>query len=104
MKRNVPEQEVDAILDSLDGMQKAEPRPFFYTRLKARMEKEAAPQGLAGIKWLKPSLAFASLTLFVALNVVTIISHKGNTPTKRTADTDLVQQMAQDYDQSITAY
>ncbi|MES2773365.1 MAG: hypothetical protein V4722_04230 [Bacteroidota bacterium] len=105
MKKHVSEQEIEDTLNSLDGLQRAEATPFFYTRLKARMEKELGAKGIAGIAWLRPSLAFSVLALFVALNVVTIINKK-SAPKSRvvTTNTTVTEQVAQDYDLSISTY
>lgn len=51
----------DEYLESLNGMREAETPPFFYTRLKARMEKENEKQGWNfSVKpvWLVTILAF----------------------------------------------
>ncbi len=53
----------DEYLKVIDGMQDAEPKPFFYTRLQASMQKNEE----YFIVW-KPSLAFA-LTLILLLNI-----------------------------------
>jgi hypothetical protein len=37
--KNFSEQELESILNSLDGIQKAAPQPFLYTRLMARMQR-----------------------------------------------------------------
>jgi len=54
---------IEQILNAWDGAKKAEAPAFFYTRLKARMEKVAAPVVKS---WLpKPSFFVASLVLFI---------------------------------------
>ena len=41
MKKNYQiEEEIERTLQSLEGIKPAEPTPFFYTRLQARMEKK----------------------------------------------------------------
>jgi hypothetical protein len=68
-------QQVEAILNSLDGIERAAPEPFFYTRLMARMDQlNDSPWN----KWLqilsKPSIAVAILSLFILLNGVMLFS------------------------------
>jgi hypothetical protein len=68
-------QKVEAILNSLDGIERAAPQPFFYTRLMARMEQvNESPWN----KWMqllsKPSVAVAILSLFVLLNGMMLFS------------------------------
>jgi hypothetical protein len=101
----LPEENIDAVLKSLDGVQRAEATPFFYTRLKARMERENSSKGIAGIVWLRPSMAFATLAIFVILNVVTIINKKNELEKGLEKTTSTVaEQMAKDYDLSISTY
>ncbi len=103
--KQLPETEIEAVLNSLEGVQRAEATPFFYTRLKARMEREYSSKGFAGVAWLRPSMAFAILAIFVILNVVTIINKKTN-PEQVSAKTNatVAEQMAKEYDLSISTY
>ena len=101
--KQILESNIDATLNSLDGLQRAEPTPFFYTRLKARMDKAYSSKGIAGISWLKPSLAFSILTLLVVLNLVTIINKKTTTE-QATTNGNVSQQVAKEYDLGITTY
>ena len=68
----------DQYLESLSGMQEAETPPFFYTRLKARMENESKTRG-----WnfsLKPVWLVTMLTIFLLLNSFLLIEflHQDN--------------------------
>jgi len=57
------------ILDSLEGLQKASPGPFFYTRVLARLQKEES--GIWGrlVAYItRPSIALATLALIFLLN------------------------------------
>jgi hypothetical protein len=78
------EQKVDETLNALDGMKQAEPKPFYYTRLKARMERELLqPKTLLG--WtFKPIYVYASLAFVLSLNIFTIITfnNKSSQPPK----------------------
>lgn len=67
----------DAYLQSLDGMQPSELPPFFYTRLKARMEQavESRPSYMA-----KPALAIALLSLVLVLNTVALVQQRSPKP------------------------
>lgn len=56
-------------LNSLDGIQRAEPTPFFYTRLMGRMQ--ASPKSsweAAGSLLAQPVIALAGLALILSLN------------------------------------
>jgi hypothetical protein len=70
--RNNIEEEVQRTLASLDNVQPASPKPFLYTRIKARMEK--VQEGRVRVFELKPvyqRLSMAVLILLVAFNVFT---------------------------------
>lgn len=78
------QQKVDETLKALDGIEQAKPNPFFYTRLKARMERELLqPKTVLG--WtFKPIYAYASLALVLSINIFTIITlnNKSSQPPK----------------------
>ncbi len=62
------EREVNKTLDSLDGMERLQTKPYFYTRLRARMEQtESSPIGL---KW-----SLAGVLLIVLLNVAAYVRY-----------------------------
>lgn len=49
-------------LQSLEGIQQVGVSPFFYTRLKGRMQQHATPR-------LQPSFAIILLTVSLAINI-----------------------------------
>lgn len=69
MKTNARiEDEVDRTLRSIDGIERASPRPFFSTRVEARLRQRGATKPLAG--WVfRPAWVVASLGLVLALNL-----------------------------------
>ena len=60
---------VDETLSSLDGIQRAEPAPFFHTRLMARMEAGVGNtlDGFVGLV-SRPAFAIATAFVFLLLN------------------------------------
>lgn len=69
-KENI-ERKVEEALNSLDGVQKAGPGPFFFTRVQARLQR------LPGNGWervvsfiTRPSIALSGLCLIILLNAV----------------------------------
>jgi hypothetical protein len=69
---------VDATLESLDGIQRAEPQPFFYTRLKGRLQRdEKNSWEKIGSFLSRPVVVIASLCIILVFNVV--IVYKQNT-------------------------
>jgi hypothetical protein len=77
MKQSLHTPLTDEYLQSLQGIQPTETDPYFYTRLRARMEKGQEP---AGSFLLKPVLAVAALSIVLLLNTLTILQQKTSTP------------------------
>jgi hypothetical protein len=66
-------------LNSFDGMQTAEPPPFFYTRLMARMEAGRRPNAWDRITAFlaRPAVALAAILLVLAVNVWVVTNRSG---------------------------
>jgi hypothetical protein len=63
------ERKVEETLASLDGIRRAEPAPFFYTRLMARVERgEDTGMGHFISLISRPSFVIAAAVLFLILN------------------------------------
>lgn len=70
---------------------------FFYTRLKARLEKESAVSS-----WsfpVKPAWVIATLFVLLTLNCFTLIKQYNTKETQ--SDTNTIQSFAASYDQTI---
>jgi hypothetical protein len=91
---------VDEHLHSLEGMQDTGTDDFFYTRLRARMQRE-----LVQDNWnfpLKPVWIVGTMTLLLAINVFMLsqqFKEKSTTP----AASSSLQGFAESYDQSISS-
>lgn len=62
-------------LNSLDGLQRAEPRPFLYTRLSARMQQ---PAGIweRSVRYIsRPVVAFCCLLLVLLVNGIVLLNN-----------------------------
>ncbi len=71
------EQKVAETLDSLDGIQRAQPAPWLYARVQGRLTREAhSPWALVGGFLSKPIVAFAGLCLILAMNVFFLVQSK----------------------------
>lgn len=79
------EEEAERTLQSLEGIRRAEPNPFFYTRLQTRMEQKFVKK--TGWQW-RPVYVYAALGLVLLLNFATIytLTHT-NAENTSTADT-----------------
>ena len=78
----------------LGNLSPAQPRPYFYTRLKARMEQSELAASLPW--WLqRPAYALGTLGILIALNVGVAIWQ--NTPATPEADPGTYEAFVQDY-------
>ncbi len=73
-KENI-QQEVDKILESLDGINRAAANPFLFTRIRARMNKQS---GWEKVTFLlsRPVIAFAILVAVVGINALAVFGTK----------------------------
>ena len=71
----------EAILNSLEGVQKASPGPFFFTRVQARLQRdEITLWGKFASFMAKPAVAFATLFLIFLLNAAALFYQQSATP------------------------
>lgn len=84
-------------LNELKNIEPARPRPFFYTRLKARLEQTPATEALPW--WLRrPAYALAALGLLVGLNVaVALVSDWSGTQHLPDSDQVTYEEFASEY-------
>lgn len=71
------ERQIDDTLDSLAGIKSAEPRPFFQTRLEARMDIPKMQQRYAPLPNFiaKPAFVWSFLALIVLLNIGVVLRY-----------------------------
>lgn len=92
---NDKNKKLEEVLGSLDGTKRAAMPDFFYTRLKARMEKGFEPS-LKKSWVLRPVFALAALVLVLLINAAVIL--KGNSVKENTAgDAETIQSIAAEY-------
>jgi hypothetical protein len=64
---------VNEVMGSMDGMERAIPRPFLFTRLEARMRNERGVWGRLSSFVARPVVAFACICFIIILNAMVII-------------------------------
>ena len=85
---------IEEILNSLEGSRRAAVPDFFYTRLKARMEKGLEPVKQSWV--LRPAFALSALLVVLLVNAAVIL--KGDAAKENTvADTENIQSIAAEY-------
>lgn len=88
------EKRIEKALNSLDSIQRATPLPFFYTRLKARLEQtETGRWEKVSTFITRPAMLVATVCMVVLLNVVLL--YKSHISSARTT-TDQFEQITGD--------
>jgi hypothetical protein len=68
---------IEEMLNSLDGANRAAPRPYLFTRLKAEIEKNKKNTWEVMGKFIsRPAIAIAGLCIVIAVNVLVITFNK----------------------------
>ena len=69
----------EEILNSLDGIVKAEPRPFLFSRIQARMMQEEKLPELAVLRFItRPVFVLSLALLFIAINAYVALNGMEN--------------------------
>ncbi len=92
--------ETENILNSLDGLQKASPGAFFYTRVCARLQKEETGfWGKLALFLTKPTVALATLCLIFLLNAAAFF-YQNESSSSALADQS-EQALTEDYNTTV---
>ena len=68
------DKKIDEAMQSLDGIEKASPAPYFFTRLEARMQREKSAWERISSFVAKPVVAFVCICLIIVVNAAVILS------------------------------
>jgi hypothetical protein len=101
MKKNIPAFLADEYLESIQPVSPAESDPYFYTALKARMEKEASGPG-----WnfpVKPAFLVTMLSFFLLINVFFLVTQVRQKNRNNTSTTTSIRQSASGYNLFVTS-
>ena len=85
------EERIDKTLTSLEHIERAMPRPFFYTRLEAKMQQNHVP--IPKIV-LRPVFIWSFLALIVFINLSVVINYAKKT---RSSEEQNANAFAQEY-------
>ena len=89
---------IEEVLGSLDGTKRAAAPDFFYTRLRARLEKGLTKNNVR--EWmLRPVYIVSALLLVLAVNLFVFLKGGDNETTAATADNNesVQQSIASEY-------
>ncbi|UII29343.1 hypothetical protein LVD15_13210 [Fulvivirga maritima] len=90
MKKEDINNEVEKTLHSLDGIKKAELSPFFYTRVKARLQNRT--EKVSTMQW---TWALTAVVILLVLNVFVLI--KGEVLSDDDYSNDDIEFLTQEY-------
>jgi len=84
----------EEVINSLEGIQRAEGSPFLFTRIQARMKQEENRPEMVFFRFItRPAFALAIALFFIAINGYLIT----NSVNKHNAMDDLGQPLAAEY-------
>lgn len=87
--------EVELTLISLDGVQRAKPSPFFYTRLMAKMESSPLSLWSRAMAFLsQPAVSLSLLFFFLLLNGYLVFSSLQESEDAGTTQDYVAQQIS----------
>ncbi len=93
--------EVEKTLSCLDGVKKATPNPYMYTRVKARLEKEQKGFWIRAFFFLnRPAIAVAAIVVAVMINTAVFFEFRSETAQENTDENE--QVFASEYNLSST--
>ncbi|MGV3558020.1 hypothetical protein [Larkinella arboricola] len=98
MNRNSEDQQWEDRFRKLKKLDRAQPRPYFYTRLEARLKARIEQSEAAAVLpwWLqKPAYALGTLGLLIAMNVAVALWQ--NRPAVPETDPGTYEAFVQDY-------
>ena len=97
------EKEIEAAMSSLDHLTPAEPLPFFYTRLSARMTKEEKNVwGRLSRTVTRPAIAGLSVTFILVINIFVILHHLSGMASSMPDQAEIA--VADEYNRTTTLY
>ena len=92
------ENRIEQAMNSLDGISSASPGPFFYTRVQARLQKQAASSWESVTSFItRPAVALAGVCIIILLNAVAFYFHPDNTAASVAAVSVSDQVYAEEY-------
>ncbi|MEI9908664.1 MAG: hypothetical protein WDO71_02740 [Bacteroidota bacterium] len=81
------DKKVNKALESLEGIQRAELTPYFFTRVKARLQREEKSGWEITSAWLaRPGIAIAGLLLILSLNAFLLFEKDTTTTVEPSAN------------------
>lgn len=97
------ERQIEAAMSSIDGLKRAEPEPYFYTRLSVRMtSEETSFWGRMSRMITRPAIASLSVAVILSANIFVVLHHF-STASQRT-EQQAEMAVADEYNRATTLY
>ncbi len=98
-------EEIDQIIQSFDGIEKATPSPFFYNNLMHKMQQKEMQKQPSFIFQFKPLLVITSLSLLVFINAFMLVkqtNYSHRTITSKMVSENSSYDFSEDYQLNTT--
>jgi hypothetical protein len=97
------EQRLEKTLNSFDGIQRATPGPYFFTRLKARLTRQENEwSGIAGFI-SRPAYAFTMICLVLLMNTWIVVRENEDASLVNTLQTT-TEQLPDEYNVAVNSF
>jgi Na+/proline symporter len=98
------EKRIETAIESLDGIQRATPQPYFYTRLKARLDrKERDWAGITGFI-SRPAYALAMICLVLLINTWAVMNSSNDSSQVNSIQVATDQQLPDEYNVAVNTF
>jgi len=95
---------IEKALESLDGIQRATPQPYFYTRLKARLSrKEKEWSGITGFI-SRPAYALAMICIVLLVNTWAVMNSSKESSQANPIQVANDQQLPDEYNVAVNTF
>jgi hypothetical protein len=92
------QEEIEKIIQSTDAISKAEPAPFFYTRLQAKIANSSSSSNGFWLVVTKPAVSLVSLSLLLILNIAAVSYYSKSSQQPAAENSSAIQRFAEEYD------
>ena len=89
----------EEILNSLDGIHRAQPQPYFHTRLMAKWSNQKNGWEKVASFISKPAFAIAAIALFLVINIAILYNSSSNATSSSQEESSLAVE--NDYGLSV---
>lgn len=97
------EKKAAAVLESLDGIQRATPQPYFYTRLRTRISREEGSWGTIARIISRPLFALSMIAVVLFVNAWILLKDGRAIPQPANAF-QVATDLPEEYNVAVTSF